>query len=57
MVKPSIEDELSEVTLKDTPSMLADLDSEVTSMVSRLGGWGLGHVTLCIARRNIERRG
>lgn len=35
MVKPSIEDELSEVELKDTSSMLADLDSEVTVMVSR----------------------
>jgi hypothetical protein len=34
MVKPSIDDELSEVELKDTPSMLAALDSEVTLMVS-----------------------
>ena len=29
----SIEDELSEVKLKDTSSMLADLDSEVSTMV------------------------
>lgn len=35
MVKPSIEDELSEVEVKDTPSMLAALDSEVSLMVSR----------------------
>ena len=29
----SIEDELLEVELKDTPSMLADLESEVSTMV------------------------
>ncbi len=31
--KPSIEDELSEVELRDAPSMLAALDSEVVHMV------------------------
>lgn len=45
MVKPSIEEELSEVELKDTPSMLADLDSEVNIMVSSQA-LGRCHVTV-----------